>query len=68
LIADRAGDKLLSATGHSFTALGSVKLRCYVGGKAVDYWYTVYDDSLPFDVIWGTDFSGTRTRSWTSAR
>ena len=37
-------------------ALGSVKLRCWVGGIPVDHWYTVYEDSLPFDVGWGTDF------------
>jgi hypothetical protein len=65
---DRAGDRLLSATGHAFTALGSVKLRCWVGGIPIDHWYAVYDDSLPFDVVWGTDFSGAQQPSWTLGR
>ena len=54
--AARAGDRLISASGEAFVALGCVKLTCWVKGKKITYWYTVYEDNLPFDVVWGTDF------------
>ena len=50
------GNRLAGAAGEPFIALGTVKLACIVEGHIVEHWYTVYPDSLPYDVIWGTDF------------
>ena len=56
MVPDRKGDHLLAAAGEPFIALGSAKLVCLADGHEVETLYTIYDDKLPYDVVWGTDF------------